>query len=178
MADSAKVSSTYAIDRFRAALICYVEKARTTIDDVLDDVKKTNYWLEGDQTRHWKLKIRRRTVKFEVAKQQLFTARLSGYKEDTLLEQMAVNRTKRSLMEAEEKLKTIRRWIRDFDTLVMPVAKKMNMLDSVLTGRMPKAIVHLDRILKALEAYTEVRNSLPSMPTPSAQPEAPEPEVT
>jgi hypothetical protein len=160
MAVSANVSSIDAIERFRSALIVYVEKARATVDDVSDDVQKTKHWLEGEQTRHWQQEIRRRTRKFEEAQQELFTARLSGFKEDTQLQQMMVNRTKRELVAAEEKLKTIRRWVRDFDSVVTPVAKQMEKIDSVLSGRMPKANSYLTEIIKALESYASVRQPL------------------
>ncbi len=169
MAASANVNSIDALERFRSGLIVYVEKARATVDDITDDVRKTKQWLEGDQTRLWQQEIRKRTRKFEEAQQELFTARLSGFKEDTQLQLMTVNRTKRALEEAEEKLKTIRRWIRDFDSVVVPVAKQMEKIDAVLTSRMPKATAYLTEIIKALESYAGVRRTLraASAPDPS-----------
>lgn len=169
MADSAKVSSIDNIDRFRSTLIIYLEKARATVDDVSDDVQRTKYWLEGEQTRKWQTEIRKRTRKLEEVQQELFTARLSGFTEDTQFQQMAVNRAKRELEAAQEKLKTIRRWVRDFDSVVMPVAKQLEKVDSVLTGTMPKAIAHLSEITSALEAYAGVQRALPT--TSSSAPE-------
>jgi len=172
MADQANVSSIDAIDRFRSSLIVYLEKARTTVDDVSDEVQKTRRWLEGEQTRKWQVEIRKRARRLEEAQQELFTARLSSFTEDTQFQQMAVNRAKRELEAAEEKLKKIRRWIRDFDSIVMPVARQLEKLDSVLTAAMPKAVAQLDRIVQSLENYAGV--SAPVSPT-SAPPSDPAP---
>ena len=170
MPDRANVSSIDTIDRFRSSLIVYLEKARATVDDVSDDVQKTKFWLEGEQTRKWQMEIRKRTRRLEEAQQELFTARLSGFTEDTQFQQMAVNRAKRELEAAEQKMKTIRRWMRDFDSVVMPVAKQLEKIDSVLTGTMPKAIAHLTEITKALEAYAGVHKSMPTMSSAAPEP--------
>ncbi len=162
MAEAANVNSVDAIERFRAALLVYLEKARIAVDDVSDDVHKTRFWLEGEQTRHWQQEVRSRTKKLEAARQELFTARLSGFTEDTQFQQMAVNRAERALEEAEKKLKTIRKWLREFDSVVMPSAKQLEKIDAILTTRMPKGAHYLGEVIKALDAYAHTQ--APSRP--------------
>lgn len=157
MADTANVNSIETIERFRAALLVYLEKARLTVDDVSDDVLKTRFWLEGEQTRHWQQQVRTRTKKLEAARQELFTARLSGFAEDTQFQQMAVNRAERSLEDAVKKLKTIKKWLRDFDSVVMPIAKQLEKIDAILRTRMPKGASHLNEIIKKLDSYAHIQ---------------------
>jgi len=157
MADTANVNSIETIERFRAALIVYLEKARITVDDVSDDVYKTRFWLEGEQTRHWQQQVRTRTKKLEAVRQELFTARLSGFTGDTQFQQMAVNRAERSLEEAVKKLKTIKKWLRDFDSVVVPIAKQLEKIDAILTTRMPKGAIHLNEVIKTLDSYAHIQ---------------------
>lgn len=170
MSDLANVKSIEAIIRFRSALIVFLEKARVTIDDVNDDVKKTRYWLEHDRVPYWKQQIKKRTRKLDEAKHELFTARLSDFTEDTMLQQMAVNRAKRKLYDAMEKLKVVKHWIREFDSVVMPVAKQLVKIDSLLVARMPKGVAHLEETVKLLDAYSAVNPWLAGgdQPAPAA----------
>lgn len=176
MAETARVTSISMVTRFLGALRGFTSKARTTIDDVSDDVRKTRQWLEHDRLPFWHREIRERTKQLEAARQELFTAQLSGVGADTQFQQATVNRAQRAVVEAETKLRVTRRWIRDFDTVVGPVTRQLDKMDAILVGMMPRACARLDEMIKALEAYAAVSARPVALANDSGKPDLGEPQ--
>jgi hypothetical protein len=175
MPDRAHVTSVDALESFRASLIIYLTKARPTLEEVSTDVQRMRGWLEGEQRMYWENEFRRRARALEEAQQALFSAKLSNLREASALEQMAVQRTKRALDEAEAKLRTLKQWNRVFDNRVGPLVKQMEKLHTVLTNDMVKAVAFLAQAISTLDAYAEVAPPPAAGPAPaenkSAEPE-------
>lgn len=152
----AHVTSTEAIVSFRASLIVYLSKARPILEDACDEVSRTRQWLQHDRRTHWENQLRRRTRELENAQQALYGARLANLREPTQAEQSAVQRAKRALTEAEEKLKRIKRWCMEFDQRTGPLVKQLENLRTLLSNDLPKGVAHLAQIMQALEEYANV----------------------
>lgn len=163
MAESARVASIEAIAAFRARLLVFLTKSRPALEEISGEVMRTRLWLQNDQRIHWEGQVRQRAKKLETAQHELYSARLARIREVTTAEQSAVNRTRRALDEAEEKLRTLKRWNRDFDSQVEPLVKQVEKLQTFLVHDLTKAGVHLAQILKSLDAYANAGS--PSMPT-------------
>lgn len=180
MPEQARVTSVDALEAFRTSLILYVSKARPTLEEVSSDVVRTRLWLENDQRTYWRGEIRRRTKELEEARGTLYRASLASLRQPTVAEQMAVRRAKESLEEAEAKLKLIRKWTRDFDSRVEPIARHLEKLHTILSNVLPRAVAQLGSTIKTLEAYAETVRSgvpagaVPAEATPSAGPPAAE----
>jgi hypothetical protein len=172
MAESANVSSLDALQRLRNALVVYVEKAGLTIDEASSDSIRLRHWLQGEKTEYWKLEYKKRLKKLEDARAELLTARMSDLAEVSMLHQMAVKRARRELDEAEQKLRKIKRWLRDFDQRVLPLAKQLEKFRTLIGGDLPKGIAFLDGALNALDQYA--RMTAPSHSDSSTAPDAPE----
>lgn len=174
MSDVARVSSIPAITRFLGALRGFTSKARITIDDVSDDVRKTRQWLESERLPHWRHEVRECQKKLEAVRQELFSAQISGVGADTQFQQGAVNRAQRALAEAERKLKLTKKWMRDYDHVVGPVSRQLDKMDAILVGMMPRAYARLNEMIKSLEAYAAVTaptpNELPKSSPPAEPP--------
>ena len=162
MPESARVSSLEAIAAFRARLLVFLTKSRPALEEVSGEIMRTRLWLQNDQRIHWEGQIRQRAKKLETAQHELYSARLARIREVTTAEQSAVNKTRRALDEAEEKLRTLKRWNRDFDSQVEPLVKQVDKLQTFLVHDLTKAGVHLAQILKSLDAYANA--GPPSMP--------------
>jgi hypothetical protein len=156
MATKANVTSVEALESFRANLIVYLGKARPALEEVSDNVIRTRVWLESDRHVFWEREVRRRLQKLQDAQQALFSAEISSLREVSAAERAAVVKAKRALDEAEDKLKIVKRWIRDFANQVEPLAKKMEKLESVLVTSMPKAVAYLAQAVKTLDDYSGV----------------------
>src|SRR2546426_12539025 len=155
MPQRAHVTSVEALETFRSSLIVYVSKARPTLEEVSADVLRTRLWLQNEQRTHWEGQVRRRAKELEQAQAALFSARLSNLREETAAEQMAFHRAKRSLDEAETRLRTLKQWNREFDNRVEPLVKQTEKLHTVLANDMVQAMAYLTEAIKTLAAYSE-----------------------
>ncbi len=157
MPERAHVNSVEALEAFRTTLILYLSKARPTLDEVSADVMRTRLWLEDEQRTHWERQVQRRRRALQEAQQALFSARLSSFRDESSAEQMAVHRTKRECDAAEDKLKLVKKWDRDFDGRVEPLVKQMEKLHTVLANDMVQALAYLAQAIKTLGDYAEMR---------------------
>jgi hypothetical protein len=110
------------------------------------------------------------------AQQALFSSKLSSFRETSAAEQMAVQRTKRAVEEAERKLRVLKQWSRVFDNRVDPLVKQMEKLHTVLAHDMVQAVAYLAQAVNTLDAYAEVAPpaSVPAATPPGGQSAAPE----
>ena len=173
MANQAKVTSLEAIETFRASIIIFLTKARRSMDDTRDQVRRTRLWLQHDQRMHWEGEVRRLRKVLEQAKQELLSAKLSGARETTAIQQKAVIKAQQALEAAEEKLRSVQRWNRDFDSLADPLMKQLENPRAYLDHDMPKAVAYLVQVLRTLGAYAETAPPADSMEATSIESETP-----
>ena len=175
MPDRAHVTSVDALESFRSSLVIYLSKARPTLEEVSGDVQRTRGWLEGEKRTYWENEFRRRSRALEEAQAALFSSRISKLREVSAAEQMAVQRAKRALDEADAKLRVVKQWNRVFDNRVGPLVKQMEKLHTVLANDMVKAVAFLTQAISTLDAYAEIAPPPAAGPTPveskSAEPE-------
>jgi len=164
IADRANITSVEALESFQNVLVVYLDKARRTMDEISDEVKRTRTWVESDRLVHWKHEAKRRTRMLEMKQQELFSARIGNLREPTQGHQQAVRRARKSLDEANEKLDRIRRWTREFDNRVEPRARHVDKLRHTLTVDMGKAVLSLKQAIEALHKYAEVHQPQRSAP--------------
>ena len=163
MAEQAKVTSLDALERFRADLIVFITTAHRCVDEAGDEVRRTRQWLQGEGRMRWEGEARRRKRVLDQAEADLYSARLSGLKDRTLVQEEAVRKAKRAMAEAEDKLRAVKKWNRDFDNSADPLVKRLEGMRYYLDHDMPKALAFLVQAQKTLEAYAE-----PSAPPPAA----------
>ncbi len=182
MADSAKVSSVDAIEAFRASLVLYLAKAKPALEQVSAEVSRTRAWVQTSQRAHWEHELKLRRRKLEEANAELFNARLSQFQNSTLLHTMAVQKAQRAVAEAETKLAMLKKWSRDMESRAEPLLKQIEQFQGYLATELAKGAVHLEQIVKTLDAYTETMptasgggaarapETAPSGPTPATLP--------
>ena len=156
MATRVNVTSVEAIESFRASLVLYLSQARPTLAEINSEVTRTRVWLQCNQRVHWEGVFKRRARILEEAKAALFSAKMSTLRQVTSSEQMAVAKAKRAMEEAEEKLRVIRRWDRDFDNQTEPLARQLEKLHTVLSDDLAKAVIYLAQTVHTLDAYAGV----------------------
>jgi hypothetical protein len=158
MANQARVTSTDALESFRASLIVFLGKARRSVDDVGDEVRRTRQWLQHDQRLLWEGELRRRTKALERAEQELMSVRLASHQESALMaRQMAVNKAKGAVSEAGDKIRKVKTWSQNFDNRADPVVKRLESLRELLNQDMPKAVSYLVNLQRTLAAYADAQ---------------------
>ncbi len=155
MAEQAKVTSLDALERFRADLIVFITTAHRCVDEASDEVKRTRGWLQGEQRMHWEGQARLRKRVLDQAEADLYSARLSGLKDRTIVQEEAVRKAKRAMAEAEDKLRALKKWNRDFDNNADPLVRRLEGIRYFLDHDLPKALTFLVRAQETLEAYAE-----------------------
>jgi hypothetical protein len=156
MAEQAQVTSVDAIEAFRASLVLYLSKARPAIEQVNAEALRTRIWVQTTQRQHWENELRLRRRKLEVAKEELFNARISQFSQSTLLQTMAVQRAQRAVEEAEAKLALLKKWSREIESRGEPLVKQLEQFQGYLATDLAQGVAHLAQIVKALDAYTDV----------------------
>jgi chromosome segregation ATPase len=172
MADRAKVDSLEALEAFRSSVVLFTERAGKALDEVGDGVRRTRVWLQQEQHNHWLREKKRRERKLEQAEQELYSSRLSPLQDSGTEAQMMVRRARREIEEAEAKLRMIKKWSRDFDSTVEPLARRLETVRDLLMSKYPKASAHLANIIQTLATYTEIA---PENPAPSNSSDQPPP---
>jgi len=172
MAEQAKVTSVDALESFRASLIVFLSDAHRCLDEVGDEVRRTRHWVQTDQRTFWEGELRRRGKILEAAETEFFGARLSSMREPSAQQRLAVHRAKAAVAEAEEKLRNIKAWNRNYDGATDPLLKRLNGLRQFLDFDLPKGVSFLTQAQRTLEDYTE-RAAPPPAPAPAGGTEEP-----
>ena len=167
MGVQAKVTSVDALDAMRASLVIFVTKARQAVDTVRDRVRRTRNWLQHDQRMHWEGEIRRRQRSLDQAVQELYSARLTKMTATITIREAVVRKAKAAVEEAHQKLRNVKKWNQNFDSLSDPLVKKLDGFRDYLDQEMPDAITFLYRAREILDAYAE-RSTPAGGPPPAA----------
>ena len=157
MPEKAHITSVEAVDSFRNRLLLYLEKATAVLDEVSSEVRSTAVWLEDRQRPYWQRQVRLRARALEEAQHEIFGARLSQLRETNDAQHMAVHRAKRALREAEEKLRCVNQWLRRYQSDVEPLGREVEKLRTVLVQDLKKGTEHLERIMRTLDGYANLR---------------------
>jgi hypothetical protein len=175
MADRAQVTSVEAIESFRSALIIYLSKTRPALEEMSNEVLRARQWLQNDQRRLWENEMKVRTKKLERAKAELFSVSMSKMQTVSSAQQLLVHRAEAAFEEAQKKLAILKKWDRELENRSEPLVKQVDQFQSFVTAEMPRAIAYLNQVIRALEAYTEVRmggSTDAAMPDNAEQPPA------
>lgn len=170
MPERAKVTSLEAIEAFRSRLIVYRDKAGRVLDEVAEEVLRTRVWLQSDRITFWEGQIRRKHKELEMKQQELFSAQLSGMRDASFVQQQAVQKARRGLQEAEDKLRIVKQWNRQYDQRVEPAGKQVEKLRHNLTHDLSQGVAYLDQVIKTLAEYSEISVS-GKAPAPAPTPE-------
>jgi hypothetical protein len=173
MADRAQVTSVEAIEAFRSALVIAMSKMRPALEEMSNEVLRARQWLQNDQRRLWENEMKMRTKKLERARAEMFSVSMSKMQEVSSAQQLLLHRAEQACEEAEKKLTMLKKWDRELENRSEPLVKQVDQFQSFVTSEMPKAIAYLNQVIRALEAYTDVRmggSTDAAMPETAAQP--------
>jgi hypothetical protein len=173
MSNQAKVTSVDALDNLRAGLIIFLSKARRSLDDSGDELRRMRLWLQHDMRTKWENEERKCRRVLEAAEQELFSAKLSGLRDDVSFQQNAVRKAKHALAHAEEKLRNVKTWNRNYEAVADPLAKRLEGLRQFLDYDLPKGIAYLVQAQRTLEDYAETHAPLSPPPTDAMPPTEP-----
>ena len=171
MGEQVKVTSLEALESFRASSIVFLAKAKRSVDQATDEVRRTRHWIDNDQRTLWEGQLKKRKRALEAAQQELLSARYSEFNDSNTIQKAAEKKAKMAVEEAENKLRMIKNWSRQYDGAVDPLVKKMEGLRQFLDHDFPKALAFLSQVQRTLDDYMHTpaqESSAPPSPTESA----------
>lgn len=181
-APRANVTSVESLDRFRASLLVFMERAKLVVDEIGDETNRTRTWLQSDQRMFWVRELKRRNQVLDEAQAQLLSAKISALGEAGHSHQKAVQRARIAVREAEDKLRAVKQWNQNFDSRVTPLTKQLGKLDNLIDGDLQRAVHFLEEAVRNLQEYAGVRrpasgssSHIASSESPPTEP-GPEPE--
>lgn len=175
MGEQAKITSIDVLERFRASLIVFLTKARRCVDQTGEEVRRTSFWVQGEQRQHWESQLRRRNIVLDRVQQELLTAKFSAFRDNLMAEQAAVRKAKRDVEEAASKLGNCRKWGREYDRLTEPHLKRMETIKHFLDHNLPMAVAYLTQAQRTLEGYAEASTPVDAASLPISEQQPAEP---
>jgi multidrug efflux pump subunit AcrA (membrane-fusion protein) len=154
MAERADVRSSEAIAAFRSSLLLYISKVRPLLDDSIDEINRSIEWVKIGKRIEWESKVRQYRAELAEAQQALFSAEIAKLRRPSTAEIAAVQRAKRGLNEAEEKLRHLQKLSLSFEREALVRIKEVEKLRSVVAVDLREGAYYLERILQALDRYT------------------------
>jgi len=174
MAEVARVQNLEALKQLKHALWKFQEISMVALTDAESDMQRTGIWLETEQKTYWNAQLRKRQEAVEKAKEKVREKQL--YKDATGMRSSAVDEMKilhaaqRQLVEAEQKVVSIRKFIPKMQKETMIYRGGVQRFASTVHTDLPVAISKLDRLLATLEAYVSLSaGSPPDMATSTAE---------
>ncbi len=156
MAQNANVRSIDSIDAFRSNLIVYIEKSCAVLDEVSDEAKRLRMWLQNQRKQELLTLLRKKQRHLENLQQELFSDQLQDPDKSHTVQEMAIRKTKREVMDIEEKLWKLKHWLKVFDSEVAPLVKDVDKLKDLIDTDLAKGVATLNKIITTLQEYAEM----------------------
>jgi hypothetical protein len=168
---TANLTSTDALAAFKAALIQFAAAASDAVVQLKLEARRPIEWIDHDRAQYWPRQVQRAADAVSEARLALQRCELtidgdSG--RSCYDERKALEKTKRRLQIAEEKVQAVRRWKvairKEIEEFEVQAARLQQYLDSDFT----RAWAALDRMAAALDQYVQ-----PGGPADAPQPSEP-----
>jgi hypothetical protein len=161
MEGAARISSIEALKDFRTALIKFKAEATAALIETESELQRTLMWPRHDQTTYWQRQVRIRQELLGRAKSDLFRKQVAQDLEVRVSvdQKKAVEKAKRDLEHAEEKSRTVRRWIGVLDKELVLYRGECQGLSGMLEGGIPGLLKRLDGMIGSIEAYLMVSDT-------------------
>jgi len=157
LAGEAHISDVAALEEFRRALIRFREELGVAIAEADSEIKSIFIWLERDRMLHWRRAVPRFEEELTSAKTALFRKEMqtmgTGQRPSTIDEKKAVERMKRRVEDARERLELTRRSLVTLERNVSLYKGAMAPVQVLYDRELPDAILRLRNMTLALEAY-------------------------
>jgi len=164
---SAYVTSIDALRELAAALRSFSEEGTSALWDLDVEVNRAVQWVQQDQKEYWRDRARRGWDEVAEARNDLERCLIIHAGEERPAcheERVALERAKRRLQVAQEKVEAVRHWSRVLDHELNELRGGIAPLSEWLEIDAARALALLDRMAGALELYVT--------PPPAAEPPA------
>lgn len=179
MARAARVTSIEVIDTTAVAMQRFRTEAAVVLDELQIQMQRALEWIHHDRKDYWAEELRRSWDGLSAARLQLQQAqvsrRIAGHEPACIDEKRALDRAKRRLETAQQKVEAVKHWThvieRAVDEFQQSRAQFVDWLDTDLI----QAVAVLNRMTASLESYTSLEAPAAAVAAPPRGQAAPEP---
>ena len=162
MGRAAKVTSIDSVRIFAASMQCFQDDAATALENLASEIQRAIEWVQSDQKGYWELQVRRGHERVGEAKanlqRSLVAKRVSDHEPSCIEERKALEKAKRRLRLAEEKIEAVRHWSYTVERAVVEYQGCIGQLSTWLDSDCPRALASLDRMSRSLESYAALQS--------------------
>ncbi len=155
---SAKVTSVEAIRAFQTALRRYQEVIQEICESLGLETHRAQEWIDHDRARYWPNAWRTAENKLVAAQSDLQLAKMSAMRDEhksCIDEKKAVDRAKSRQDLCEAKIRQVKHWRIKMRHQSEEFRGKLSKLKHYADVDIPRALAAMDRMLRALEKYTD-----------------------
>jgi hypothetical protein len=159
MSTQASVHSILALKDLRASIALFAEDALAALGAVDMEIRRTIQWLQHDRRMYWQDQIKRRREKVAIARAEVFRRQLAqkpDYSPPMTEQKEILRKAEASLQDAEKRLALVKKWEPALQQAVMEYRGSTRRISSIANGDVPRALVLMERMIEALEAYLRV----------------------
>jgi hypothetical protein len=157
MTSGAHVGSLAAVRDFRAAMLVFLHDAREALGSQEMELRRTLEWLLEAEPARWQQEVRHSQDLVTEAKIELERCRHTklpgGETPSCIEERKLLERARRRLEHAEDKVEAVRKWGRAFELETAEYNTRAQQLSDLVEADFAEALSTLDRVLEALDAY-------------------------
>ncbi len=159
MQRSARVKSIDAVEALSAAMGVFGEEATAALESLEMEIRRAVEWIQHDRKEYWAARVRRGYENLAEARHDLERCKLRHLNEDrpSCYEQkQAIEKAKRRLRTAREKVEAVRRWSQTIGRAVIEYRGTVTQMTGWLQADLPRAMAGLGRMSAALESYVHM----------------------
>jgi hypothetical protein len=159
MSTQTGVHSIDALKDFRVALALFAEDSLAALGAVDMELRRTVQWLQHNRRGYWQEQIKRRRERVAAAKAEVFRRTLgktADYTPPQSEQKEELRKAEASLREAEMRAALVKKWEPALQQAIFEYHGSTRRIKDMASGDVPRALVVLERLIDAVEAYLRV----------------------
>jgi hypothetical protein len=160
MSRFARVTSISVLQLVQAGVQKFRSESSVAMDDLASEIRRVSEWIHHECKDYWMQEMRRSEDAVTQARLQLQQARISrrvaGHEPACIDEQRALDRAKRRLERAQDKIKAVRYWGQAVDRAIDEFQQSQNRFATWLETDALQAATMLNRLSDALDNYVSL----------------------
>jgi hypothetical protein len=160
MGQAARVTSIGVLDQTAVAMQRFRSEAAAVLDELQVQMQRALEWIRHDRKDYWAEELRRSWEGLTAARLQLQQAqvsrRIAGREPACIDEKRALERAKRRLAMAEQKVQAVRHWTQVIERATDEFQQSRTQFATWLDSDLVQAVAALNRMSASLESYTSL----------------------
>ncbi len=161
----ANVRSLDSVQRFRPKVAQFEEDLAAALTTLRVEINRTLQWIDHDCPQYWQNQVRTGFDRVAEARTQLTRKSMitvAGHRSECIDEKKALAKAKQNLELAQQKVQACRQWSIKAHHAADEYTARVGRVEQTVGKGLPRIKMMLDRMIAALEDYTQVQRGAAS----------------